>query len=387
MINILYLHAGSEMYGADKVLLGLVTGLDKKKFHPIVILPSKGKLSVALEKVGIETYVVGYPILRRKYFNWKGIIKYVISYRVSVSKIYKLVKNKRIRLIHINTIAVLEGISLRKKLKVPMIWHIHEIIQKPKIVFKITSFLVGMFSDKVVAVSKSVEDHLISSRLVNPNKINVIYNGIDNTSFYPNLRKDYLFRELNIPKTSIRVGMIGRVNSWKGQNDFLKAVSPLLEIHSNLYAIMVGGVFQGEEWRMEQLVDSVEGDANKKQIRVLDFRDDTPNLHDFFDIFVLPSTNPDPLPTVVLESMATGKPIIGYRHGGIVEMVKENYNGLLVSPGKVKDLSVSIEHLIRNKKLRSEMGTNSFIRENKFFSMESYIKKFSDLYKTMLIKK
>lgn len=368
------------MYGADKVLLELVTGLDKKKFHPIVVLPSKGKLSAALEKIKIETYVVEYPILRRKYFNWKGIIKYIRNYKIGVSKIYKLVKNKKIRLIHINTIAVLEGISLRKKLRVPMVWHIHEIIQSPKIIFKITSFLVGKFSDKVVAVSKSVEGHLISSKLVNPNKISVIYNGIDNKVFYPNLKKDYLFRELNIPKNSIRVGMIGRVNSWKGQNDFLNAVSPLLKIYPNLYAIMVGGVFQGEEWRMKQLISSARRDSNKERIRVLNFREDTPNLYNFFDIFVLPSTNPDPLPTVVLEAMACGKPVVGYRHGGITEMVDENKNGFLATPTKYKELECLLNSLVNNTKMREEFGNNALKKEKEYFSLNSYIQNFSRLY-------
>ena len=45
MKNILYLHAGAEMYGADKILLELVTGLDKSKYRPIVILPETGILA------------------------------------------------------------------------------------------------------------------------------------------------------------------------------------------------------------------------------------------------------------------------------------------------------------------------------------------------------
>ena len=44
MKTILYLHAGAEMYGADKILLELVTGLDKTKFRPVVILPTNGIL-------------------------------------------------------------------------------------------------------------------------------------------------------------------------------------------------------------------------------------------------------------------------------------------------------------------------------------------------------
>lgn len=380
MINILYLHAGSEMYGADKVLLELVTNLDKKIFHPIVILPSTGRLSKAMKAANIEIYVIDYPILRRKYFNPKGILKYVKNYRMAVTKICKLVKNKKIRLIHINTIAVLEGIYLRKKLKVPLIWHIHEIIERPQIIFKITSFLVGRFSDKIVAVSEAVEEHLINSNLVPKKKIRVIYNGINNDLFHPGVGTGYLFQELDIPKDSMRVGMVGRVNAWKGQNDFVKAMSPLLGKHHNLYVILVGGVFDGEEWRMNQLVETVNNDANSNHFRILDFREDTSNMYNFFDAFVLPSTSPDPLPTVVLEAMACGKPIIGYKHGGIKEMVKNNENGLLAAPGNIDELGRFVDMLISNKELRDEFGANSLKRETKKFSMSAYIQNFSKLY-------
>ena len=69
MKTILYLHAGAEMYGADKILLELTTGLDKKRFRPIVILPTNGILKNKLEEAGIMVHVIPYPILRRKYFN------------------------------------------------------------------------------------------------------------------------------------------------------------------------------------------------------------------------------------------------------------------------------------------------------------------------------
>ena len=87
-----------------------------------------------------------------------------------------------------------------------------------------------------------------------------------------------------------------------------------------------------------------------------------------FDIFVLPSTNPDPLPTVVLESMACGKPVVGYRHGGVCEMVKEGENGLLATPNEPTGLSKAIQELAENTEKREQFGRplsnakkNSFI--------------------------
>lgn len=380
MINILYLHAGSEMYGADKILLELVTGLDKSKFHPIVVLPSQGKLSSAMDDAAIENYVIDYPILRRKYFNVSGIFNYLKSYHQAIKNIYRLVKEKQIQIIHVNTLAVLEGISLKRKLRVPLVWHIHEIIQSPKIVYKVTSFLVGKFATKVVTVSNAVKQNLLHSRFVPASKLQVIYNGIDNDVYNPSNKTDYLYKEFHLTREQILVGMIGRVNSWKGQDDFLNAVTPLLKKHKDLIALMIGGVFKGEEWRFQALKKNIEESGFANQIILSNFREDTPNLHDLFDVFVLPSIKPDPLPTVVLESMASGKPIVGYEHGGIVEMVENHKNGTLVEVGNKIALSNAIEQLILNKKLRMKYGDVSLERETRLFSLNTFIDNFQKLY-------
>ena len=76
MINILFLHAGAEMYGADKVMLDLITRLDKSMYTPYVILPSEGVLVDALKKEKEKVMVMPYPIMRRKYFNPIGIVHY-----------------------------------------------------------------------------------------------------------------------------------------------------------------------------------------------------------------------------------------------------------------------------------------------------------------------
>lgn len=378
MKNILYLHAGAEMYGADKILLELVTGLDKSKFHPIVVLPNDGILKDKLIENGIETYVVHYPILRRKYFNLKGIINYGLSYFGKSNEIVKLLKNKKIDIIHANTTAVLEGIYLKKKLKCKLIWHVHEIILKPAIINKIISYLIGRYADKCVAVSKAVKKHLIDSKFVDEDKVEVIYNGVDTERFNPNVENKYLYKEWNISNEAIKVGMIGRVNAWKGQNDFLDATEGLLKKYSNLYIFIVGSAFNGEEWRVGELKKKIADSQNKDRIIFSEFRTDTPEIHSFFDVLVLPSTNPDPLPTVVLEAMGCGTPVVGYNHGGVTEMVINGETGLLAEVKNSKDLGRKIQQALESDyKL---MGQKARDRAVKNFSEYSFINNFSKVY-------
>lgn len=378
MKNIMYLHAGAELYGADIVLLELVSKLDKTKFTPYVVLPNNGPLVDKMKAAGIDVDVVNYPILRRKYFNIKGIFKYVTNYMKYVSKLSKIAKEKDIDIIHVNTAAVLEGIYIKKKIKKKMLWHIHEIILKPKILSEFLIHLISKYSDITISVSNAVKDYLEQSKKFND--IMVIHNGVDNEVFNKFNETEYLREEFKIPQDALVVGMIGRVNAWKGQKDFLKALDIVMENNHKIYGVMVGGVFEGQEWRLEELRENITKMKNGNRIIMDDYRKDSKNIHCLFDVFVLPSTNPDPLPTVVLEAMASGKPVVGYRHGGICEMVSENESGLLAEVGDFKDLAKNIEILVKNDKMRESMGDKSLIRQKNYFSLDSYVSNFEEVY-------
>lgn len=62
------------------------------------------------------------------------------------------------------------------------------------------------------------------------------------------------------------------------------------------------------------------------------------------------------LPTVVLEAMAQGTPVIGSRHSGIVEAIEDGTNGLLVPPGDARALADAIARLVRDPALRARLG-------------------------------
>lgn len=380
MKTILYLHAGAEMYGADKILLQLVTGLDKKRFRPIVVLPNDGVLREKLLANEVETYVVPYPILRRKYFTPKGIFSYVSHYKKACKNIIDLLHENKIKIdiIHVNTMAVLEGIYLKKKLNAKLYWHVHEIILSPKPVAEVLKHLVGRYSDKIIAVSAAVKNNLNYSNNVS-SKIRVIYNGIDSNKFNPGVDYQYLLNEWKIPSDSIRVGMIGRVNGWKGQDDFLDAAVPLLKKYSNLYLFIVGSAFEGQEWRVEKLKKRIQEETNKNRIIYSEYRSDNAAVENMFNVLVLPSTSPDPLPTVVLEAMGCGKAIVGYRHGGVKEMVVDKWNGLLAIPKSMDDLRQKIDDVISNAKYK-KMGENSRKRQVQYFSLQTFIDNFQELY-------
>lgn len=382
MKKILYLHAGAEMYGADKILLELVEGIDKTKFEPLVILPEKGVLVDELLKRKIDVSVMPYPIVRRKYFTPIGIIRFLISYLFYASKLVSVVRTNHIQIVHVNTTAVWEGVWIKLFSRAKIIWHVHEIITHPRVVFRFVSFLLQHFSDKIIAVSDATANHVLRSGLVDANKVFVIHNGIESTTVTDG--KGALVGDVGIKGTSdyITIGMVGRINSWKGQADFLAAVEPLLYDNSHVRAMMIGSTYTGEEGKKVALEKQIQSfpEGVQDRISLIPFQKNIADYYSMFDIFVLPSTSPDPFPTVVLEAMANSLPVVAYAHGGVTEMVQDDVNGKLVQPNNVHKLSLVIEELINNSQERADFGKMSAIRQHNLFDITQFISSFESIY-------
>ena len=102
-----------------------------------------------------------------------------------------------------------------------------------------------------------------------------------------------------------------------------------------------------------------------------------------FDVFVLPSTSPEPFGIVLLEAMVNGVPVVATNHGGPRDVVVNGETGILVSPTDSKELSEAISKLLGNAELRRTMGENGR-RRVKMFSMEKQILKMTELYQRAL---
>lgn len=381
--KILFLHAGAELYGADKILLEILKNIDKSKFEPMVLLPNDGPLVNEIKKIGVYVEIIGYPILRRKFFTLGGILNYTYNFVKYSFKIAKFAKSNRIDLVHVNTTAVLEGAMIKLLSRIPIVWHVHEIIVSPRSIFYFISFMVQHFSNKIVTVSEATRNRLIESRLISKSKVVTIYNGIDSlsaVSLNKATSQKRIKEHLAIPSDSKVIGMIGRINAWKGQDDFVSALNEVLYENQNAHAILVGGVFEGDESRMESLKNRINNSFFSDRIHLIGFDENVSDFYATFDIFVLPSTQPDPFPTVVLEAMANKLPIVAYNHGGVTEMIEDGISGKLVAVKNIHELAKAINQLLNNDKELKLYGENGFNRQQIFFNVNKYVPKMQDIY-------
>jgi len=98
---------------------------------------------------------------------------------------------------------------------------------------------------------------------------------------------------------------------------------------------------------------------------------------------LVPSTWSDPCPTTALEAMATGRPLIASRMGGLTDMVEEGVTGLLVPPGDEAALRQAMERLLADPALRARMG-EAAKRKVVEFQAGSVVPRIEQLYRRLL---
>ncbi|RZM24377.1 MAG: glycosyltransferase family 1 protein [Pedobacter sp.] len=367
-MNILILNNTSDLYGGSRILLIVVQILKEGKHTPILVLSEDGPLVPELEKLGVEIHIIRLGILRHKYMNPKGILNRMVVSTAAWKSLSKLIEGRNIDLVYSNTIGVLIGAFFAKRKKIRHIWHVHEITLKPMPFVKLIAYLFKKYTDQIIVVSDAVKNHW--AKYVDAAKLHRIYNGIDTSNFENTVGA--LRTELNIPQNQLLIGMIGRVNNWKGQDYFLEIAGHILKKFPDTRFIMVGDAYPGNEHLYDQLNTNLLNPVFKDRILNLGYRTDIANILNSLDIFILPSILPDPFPTVILEAMASGKPVVATNHGGATEMIIDGETGVLIPYNNAAAAVEKITGIIMDEGTRKAMGRCAAERINKQYSLQAF---------------
>lgn len=378
--GILYLHASAELYGADYVLLELVKRLDKSKYEPIVLLPFVGPLYTELQTIGVDVRIVNFAVLRRKNFNLQGVVAYVLRFFTSTFHLLRLIRRENIALVHTNTIVVWVGAVAAKLSGTPHVWQTMEIIVSPKFLWKISSLLVGVLSNKAATISNAVRDHLISGYAGNADIAVTVYHGVDSTTYNPEIDPMPVRNEFGLTDTVPVVGMVARIKPWKGQECFLRAAAQVSREMPDVHFFIVGDVFAGEDHYREQMLTLIDELGIRDRVITTGFRTDLPHVMAAFDIFVLPSILPEPNATVLLAAMGMGKPVVATAIGGTLETVVDGETGILVPPEQPNLMANAILDMLRNPEKRQKYGKFGRVRQESIFSISAYARKIQDFY-------
>jgi glycosyltransferase involved in cell wall biosynthesis len=210
-----------------------------------------------------------------------------------------------------------------------------------------------------------------------PNRVHVVANGIDTSSFAPrsDARSDSR-RELGIPEDAWVVGTVGRLAPEKDQALLVRATAPLLGERRLL--VIVG---DGPE---RDALRAVIREANaERNIRMTGARSDVARLMSAFDAFALPSRT-EGLPLVLLEAMASELPVVATAVGGIPDLVVPGVTGLLVPPSDAPALLAALASLVDNPPLARKMGRAARGHVLAHHSSDAMAKAYGQLYQTTL---
>lgn len=377
VINILFIHQSSELYGSDKVLLLLCTELKKScRYHPIIILPQEGPLKIALEEEGVEVHIGEVSKISRDVFSPIGLFKLLLSLFRGCQHIQKCISGREVAVVHSNTLAVLSGAVWALVFRKKHLWHVHEIILRPKMVSKIFPRLVYWLSDIVISNSSLTEQWLLDEQPSLKSRSMVIFNGLP-PIISPTPSAVAAFRHsIGAKPDDIVLSLVGRVNHWKGQClliDSLMLLKDAGKIQSLKVAI-VGNTVAGKEFLLTELQQKVIDAGLDSCVAFVPFLDNVWPVWFGSNIAIVPSTEPEPFGMVAIEAMAAGLPVIAAGHGGLLDIVKHESTGLLFEPGSVVALAASIDKLVRAPDACKEFGFAGQKRQASYFSLETQVR-------------
>jgi glycosyltransferase involved in cell wall biosynthesis len=260
-----------------------------------------------------------------------------------------------------------------RRSRIPIIWSCHD--TNPKVLTFCNRGL-GEYLDRVLAVSKHVESTLLEAGLACPDKITVLYNGLDIKGWDKQLagKPTTLREELGIPPAQPVVGLVGRLDPIKGQLTLLRAAALVAQVRPDALFLLVGLTRPASRFARfasyyQEILAQLRSPVLRGRVLWTGWRNRMPPVMAALDILVQPSTR-ETFGRTLVEAMATRKPVIASRVGGMPEVVVDQETGLLVPKEDAQSLAAAIITLLEDPPRARQMGEAGRRRVERLFSLE-----------------
>lgn len=381
-VRVLIIAHDSQLYGAQMSLLDILRKIDRSRFALMVLVPSTGPFTDALDKLGIP-YISG--VTRRWIFEprslafrdflcrpWR-VLKHpyllaflsLASIPLRVLLISLVVRRQSVQLIYTNTATVLDGAIAARLCHIPHIWHLRERIAdnrdltSPCSVEWLPEFFLRR-SSIVIANSNALASQLFG--INPPAKVNVVHNGVDIERFF-NLKSTLNLPD--VPADSRLTAICGIVSPQKGVETYIRAVAKLRHEYPNLHHLIIGNTSNTYRLLVEQeiLKHELEG-----RVHLLGYRTDIPELLGKVDVYISASVY-ESFGRTIIEAMAAGKPVVATRSGGPQEIIEDGISGFLVDVGDAEAMASQIAKLLDDPERMKAMGQAAKLRAARFFDL------------------
>jgi glycosyltransferase involved in cell wall biosynthesis len=381
-VRLLFVNGTSEIGGADADLLEICRHLDAQRFEITVVLPSRGPLCAAFEAAGASlVYLDSVPLKRfRRAAQW---FLYPARFLVGTARLIRCMVGVKPEIVHVNSLTVPAAALAARLSGVPCVWHVREIeqLRRSRLVGTVLRMWVRLCADRVVAPSHAV---VINLGRIDPSRVHVIPHGVDDARFLPGPVNAEMRRQLGIPLSAEVVGFVGRFVPLKGLLHLVDAFAVVSSRLPDAWLLLAGPTDGFEDYvalvrkRIDQL-----GLASRVVVQTDHL--DAAAVFRALDVSVLPSTSPEGFGLVVIESLASGRPVVATRLGGPVEILEGCAAGRLVPPADAAAMAQAILDLLDqspDERQSLAVGARRWAVER--FGMRRMIDQLAEVYESLL---
>jgi glycosyltransferase involved in cell wall biosynthesis len=384
-MKILFLHSGSDFYGASRSLVRLATALTKDGHSVAVWIPQPGPIVPMLASAGVSCSVAPElrGITRAAYTGGRSWTRVLAVQGGFVSSLARKIRIWHPDLIHSNTALILPAGFAARFSRSRHLWHVREWFGEFPDLWRFYQWYLHACADRVVCVSRAVAGQF---HPVLRNRVRVVYNGFPSSEFEAvSDQRIRAFRSAFGLGEGPAVGVVGRIK-WKrkGQEVFLQAASLLRDLRPSVRFLCIGSPFPGNEEHLAALQRlAAELGLAREWVVTGDVQDNLAAIA-ALDILVHPPAQPEPFSGAIVEAMALGKPVIGSDLGGTSEQIVHGETGLLVRPDDPVALASAIRTLLRDKSMRREMGARGRARYEQYFSWDPFYQSIRNEYSAIM---
>ncbi len=375
--NILYVVTKLELGGAQKQALSLMRHLNKEEYQVFLFTARDGLLmdeALAISGITIKKS----RFLERLINPLKDLI--------ALFEIYSFIREKQIDIVH--THSSKSGIIGRFAARLSGVkiiihtvhgWSFND--YQPfwtRLLYVWLERWIGGFTDRLIVVSCYDQEKGLSNAIASENRYSLIRYGIDYAEFSGKQDAGKARQELGIGPDDLVVGMIACFKPQKSPGDFVRLAGLI-----NRFLPRVKFVLVGDGALREDIEDLISEYNLQKNVFLLGWRDNVPEVLSAIDVFVLTSLW-EGLPISVLEAFVSRKPVVATDTGGIREVVSENKTGFLVPPADFKAMAEKVKILLNDKNLRLKIGDNAYSSLGVSYRLDYMVSSTKELYENLL---
>lgn len=371
-IKVLHVIGGGEFGGAEQHILQLVTNISSEEAQVKVITFYDSKFSKTLHQKGIEVYTLDH-YNRFDIRLLKGLASIFSDENPDIIHTHGVKANFFGRLAAINN----------RKDHYYLVTTIHSLLRYDypnPTTFFLTSLLEKSTRKSVakyIAVSESIKEQALTEGQ-SSEKIEVIHHGIEIEQYYKPEDRETIRSEWAIDQDQFVVGIVARIAKVKGIDIFVEAADQLLKADEKLKFVIIG---EGPEEK--EIQKQIKQKGLEKYFILSGFRNDIGKCLAGFDCFVSTSVS-EGLGLSVLEAMAAEVPVVSTGVGGILDIIRDGENGLLVPVNAPERIAQSILEIKQNPTLKNALTTQAKNDVVHKFSIQNMTSSTLELYKNLI---